>query len=190
MTVRVHGGVYNDSWLTGSLRYFSITGVDFSGYKSASDQTITLPAGATSGDAGSVDVDFKTGEIVPDSAAEMVYEIISRRSTPVIWHIDSTGVLHFALENTAAGYIAEYENAAANKGVPADKTLASGGEAVEVLKADIDSGQTAFVNSDRNTAGLTGLGYDDIDVSGSGEVVEVPFILNTSHADVINTTAS
>ena len=72
MPVRIHGGVFNQQVLTGSLRYFVIEGADFSGA-------------------------FKDGQPAPYSAAEIIFNVITQRGYVNIMNPYNNGI-SFSLE--------------------------------------------------------------------------------------------
>lgn len=82
MPARIHGGVFEDQVLTGSLKHFRISGADFSGAVDANNKPIL------------------------GSAAELVYSELSKRATIVIMNPianDNNG-MSFALETNRADW--------------------------------------------------------------------------------------
>ncbi len=104
MVAKVNSGVFKDQVLAGSLRAFVIGGVTLTAgtlsapVASADDQEWTLSAGST--------VKYNDQDAVPDTAAEMVYRILSTRSTVVSIEFETvTDTVHVILENASGwGY--------------------------------------------------------------------------------------
>ena len=98
--IRVNGGFESAvNMQSGSLFFVAITGVDFSGYKAAVDG-FAIPDGAWSND-----FIVAEGKSIPDSAAEVAYELISKRATPIALHVDDAGNMHVILENNVQGWL-------------------------------------------------------------------------------------
>jgi len=107
MTIRVNGGIINDQTLTGSLRYFKMTG-PFAW--TISDGSVNLPV-SVSGGAVSATTYFVVGNNapVPNSAAEYALQEISKQCGIVIISAQpalygSTTQIHFAISASAVGW--------------------------------------------------------------------------------------
>lgn len=109
MVTKVHGGIYKDQVLTGSLRGFVIGVVAFSGAArlaevsgTADDESWTLQNGATA--------IYSTGDAVPNTVADMIARVVEGRATIVSLEIFEGAAavndeLHIILENAASwGY--------------------------------------------------------------------------------------
>lgn len=97
MTIRVHGGVFNDQVLTGDLRHFKVIGADFSG--AISDGAVILADVSYGMDGSNKPIPHyvNNGEAVPGSAAEVIYVVLSTQATIAMMNPDASG-LHFALD--------------------------------------------------------------------------------------------
>jgi hypothetical protein len=92
MVLKVHGGLINDQFLTGSLNHYSVVGADFS--NAISDGNFVIPDGAGPG----IDLVIGEGQPVPDSAAAIIMNEVAKKATVVITNPTDQG-LYFALEN-------------------------------------------------------------------------------------------
>jgi hypothetical protein len=106
MTIRVNGGIINDQTLTGSLRYFKMTG-PFAW--TVSDGSVNLPV-QVSGGAVTATTYFVVGndKPVPNSAAEFALQEISKQCITIISvqpaSYGATTQIHFAISASAVGW--------------------------------------------------------------------------------------
>lgn len=107
MTVRVNGGIINEQTLTGSLRYFKMTG-PFAW--TVSNGSVNLPV-SVSGGSTTATTYFVVGndKPVPGSAAELALQEISKQCSIVIISCQpalygSTTQIHFAISASAVGW--------------------------------------------------------------------------------------
>ena len=107
MTFKVNGGIINDQTLTGSLRYFKMTG-PFAW--TVSDGSVNLPV-QVSGGAVTATTYFVVGnnKPVPNSAAEYALQEISKQCGIVIISCQpalyaGTTAIHFAISASAVGW--------------------------------------------------------------------------------------
>jgi len=108
MTIKINGGIVASQALTGSLKYFKMTG-NFN--YTVSDGTVTL-AGAVSGGTSTTTYPLVgLGDPVPNSLAALALNAITERCTIVeiglIGTPAATTEIHFAAENTSFGWIDE-----------------------------------------------------------------------------------
>jgi len=100
--IRVSGGIISDQMLTGSQRYFKLSGADFSG--TISDGTVTIPMDYGSG----LPIERQTiitigeGHPVPNSAADQALFQVAQKATIGIVGVDAE--IHYSLENTSMGW--------------------------------------------------------------------------------------
>lgn len=129
MTMRVNGGIINSQTLTGSLRFFKMTG-PFAW--TVSDGSVTLPVSVSGGSTTATSY-FVVGNNcpVPNSAAEKALAEISKQAGIVIISCQpglygTTTAIHFACSASAFGWgsdTPDYELAPAN--MPEDLTAAA-----------------------------------------------------------------
>ena len=107
MVVRVNGGIINDQTLTGSLRFFKMTG-PFAW--TVSDGSVNLPV-SVAGDVPATTTYFVVGNNrpVPLSAAELALQEISKKCDIVIISLvpglyGTTSEIHFACSASAFGW--------------------------------------------------------------------------------------
>ncbi len=107
MTIRVNGGIINEQTLTGSLRYFKMSG-PFAW--TVSDGTVNLPV-SVSGGAVTATTYFVVGidRPVPVSAAELALQELSKQCGIVIMSVQpasygDTTEIHFACSASAFGW--------------------------------------------------------------------------------------
>ncbi len=107
MVFRVNGGIINDQTLTGSLRYFKMTG-PFAW--TVSDGSVNLPVSVTGGATPATSY-FVVGNDrpVPNSAAELALREISKKCDIVIMSCQpasygGTTAIHFAVSASAFGW--------------------------------------------------------------------------------------
>lgn len=107
MVVRVNGGIINDQTLTGSLRFFKMTG-PFAW--TVSDGTVNLPVSVSGGDVAATSY-FAVGDgrPVPMSAAELAFREISKQCDIVLISLQPglaglTTEIHFACSATGFGW--------------------------------------------------------------------------------------
>jgi hypothetical protein len=110
MVIRVNGGIINDQTLTGSLRYFKMTG-PFAW--TVSNGSVNLPVQVTGGEVSATTY-FVVGNNrpVPLSAAEFALAEISKKADIVIISCQpalygSTTEIHFACSASAFGWGAD-----------------------------------------------------------------------------------
>ena len=169
MTFRVHGSVFSDQNLTGSLRYFVIEGQSFLNYVAPEGgKEVTYPLGFQKDQEGSQTVFFDQGQPIPQSAAEMVYEAISNKATVTQFHVCKHGRLHFSLENNSAGWLQQI-NWDTKGGVPEDQTVVdygdgTTGEAVGTIKKILEDTQSRFIESRKQMGidNITTVGVDSV----------------------------
>ena len=129
MTIRVNGGIINDQTLTGSLRYFKMSG-PFAW--TVSNGTVNLPVSVSGGDSTATSY-FVVGNNrpVPKSAAELALQEISKQYDIVIISVQpasygDTTEIHFACSASAFGWgsnVPDYNTPPANQ--PEDLTAAA-----------------------------------------------------------------
>lgn len=129
MTFRVNGGIINEQTLTGSLRYFKMTG-PFAW--TVSDGSVNLPVSVSGGSTVETTY-FVVGndKPVPNSAAEYALQEISKQAGIVIMSCQpalygSTTAIHFACSASAFGWGSDtpgYSTPPAN--LPEDPTAAA-----------------------------------------------------------------
>lgn len=107
MTIRVNGGIINEQTLTGSLRYFKMTG-PFAW--TVSDGSVNLPV-SVSGGSTTATTYFVVGndKPVPGSAAELAFTEITKQCSVVIMSCQpalygGTTQIHFAISASAVGW--------------------------------------------------------------------------------------
>lgn len=103
MVEKVHGGVPQKSeWLSGDVRFLKIVGVGIG--NNAINTTNNTWALSGAGHA-----------VVPNSPAEVVYEALALRGTPVIWSVSASTTIDVAIDyaggNFAAADITELQTA-------------------------------------------------------------------------------
>ena len=129
MVFRTSGGVINSQTLTGSLRYFKMTG-PFAW--TVSDGSVNLPVSVSGGDSTATSY-FVVGNNrpVPKSAAELALQEISKQCGIVIISVQpasygDTTEIHFACSASAFGWgsnVPDYNTPPANQ--PEDLTAAA-----------------------------------------------------------------
>ena len=92
MVLKVHGGFLIEQYLTGNLRHYSVIGADFT--HAISDGTFIIPDGGGPG----IDLVIGQDQPVPDSAAAIIINEITKQATVVITSVNDNG-MYFALEN-------------------------------------------------------------------------------------------
>lgn len=107
MTTRVNGGIINNQTLTGSLRYFKMTG-PFAW--TVSDGSVNLPVSVSGGNIVATTY-FVVGEDmpVPNSAAELAFQEITKQCDVTIISCQpalygGTTQIHFAISASAVGW--------------------------------------------------------------------------------------
>lgn len=169
MTTKVNGGIINGQTLTGSLRYFKMTG-PFAW--TVSDGSVNLPV-SVSGGAVTATTYFEVGndKPVPNSAAELAMRELSKQCDITIISCQpalygATTQIHFACSASAFGW------GVTPIGVPEDPLLA----AVEMQTAVRSLGnQTVYVSvgaADQATPPVTAVANMNTVV-----IAEVPFKL-------------
>lgn len=108
MTIRVNGGIINQQTLTGSLRYFKMTG-PFAW--TVSDGTVNLPVSVHGGPMAGTTTYFVVGndKPVPSSAAEYALQELSKQCDITIISVvpgpyAATTEIHFACSASAFGW--------------------------------------------------------------------------------------
>lgn len=129
MTIKVNGGIINKQTLTGSLRYFKMTG-PFAW--TVSDGSVNLPVSVSGGDTTTTSY-FVVGNDrpVPNSAAELALAEITKKCDVTIISCQpalygSTTAIHFACSASAFGWGSDtpaYDVPPANQ--PEDMTAAA-----------------------------------------------------------------
>lgn len=187
MTVRVNGGIINDQTLTGSLRYFKMTG-PFAYTKS--DGTVNIPnTGVVGGPTGSTTTTyFQVGDQrpVPGSAAELALREIAKQADitiitlfPFAAAASGTTAIHFACSASAFGWgsnTPDYSTPPAN--APEDLTAAAPAmqAAVRALGV-IQAPTTAGVNPTPPALPNTNTPATAARDLGTVVITEVPFVL-------------
>jgi hypothetical protein len=107
MTFKVNGGIINEQTLTGSLRYFKMTG-PFAW--TVSNGSVNLPVSVSGGDVTATTY-FVVGndKPVPNSAAEFALQEISKQCSIAIISVQpasygGTTQIHFAISASAVGW--------------------------------------------------------------------------------------
>lgn len=107
MTFRVNGGIINEQTLTGSLRYFKMTG-PFAW--TVSNGSVNLPVSVSGGEITATTY-FVVGNDrpVPNSAAEYALQEISKQCSIVVMSVQpatygATTQIHFAISASAVGW--------------------------------------------------------------------------------------
>lgn len=107
MTIRVSGGIINNQTLTGSLRYFKMTG-PFAW--TVSDGSVNLPVSVSGGNIVATTYFVVGNDMpVPNSAAELAFQEISKQCSIVIMSCQpalygGTTQIHFAISASAVGW--------------------------------------------------------------------------------------
>ena len=150
--IRVSGGIISDQMLTGSQRYFKLSGADFS--RTISDGTVKLPMdyGSDLPPEKQTVVTIDEGKPVPNSAADQALFQIAQKATIAIVGVDVE--IHYSLENTGMGW---------------EKVNLMGGNTIEQTAAD---GMQEVIRALGTVSTPTG----DVDLS-SVVVTEVDFKL-------------
>lgn len=124
--VRVHGGVITDQTLSGSLRFFKLTGPAgaFTYTTAPNDTTVIIPGADTFGGNPGTVVEFYVGadKPVPGSAAERAVKVLIEKATLVQLAVASATELHLVFENTSFGWddAAEMQTALQTSGPAGD----------------------------------------------------------------------
>lgn len=119
--VRVHGGIFTNQVLTGSLRYFKVSSGATGAFANTIGQgteeapTIIVPGASTAGGDPLVTTEFYVGagRPVPNSAAERVVRVLLEKATLVQAAIVDDNNIHLAFENTGFGWADDAEMEAA-----------------------------------------------------------------------------
>ena len=127
MTVKVNGGIINEQTLTGSLRFFKMTG-PFAW--TVSDGSVNLPVSVSGGKVTATTY-FVVGadQPVPDSAANAALEVIAEQAGIVmiglVGNYGSTTQIQFAVSASAFGWGSDTPDYQTVPGGPEDPTAAA-----------------------------------------------------------------
>ena len=101
--IKVNGGIITDQMLTGSLRFFAMTG-PFA--NTVSDGTILIPGTETYVDMPTTPTPFMVAldKPVPESAADVAFRTIMEKCTVVQIALISDTEIHFAVSASAIGW--------------------------------------------------------------------------------------
>jgi hypothetical protein len=119
--VRVHGGIFTNQVLAGSLRYFKMSSGATGAFANTIGQgtvevpTVIVPGAQTTGGNPSSTTQFYVGAgmPVPNSAAERAVRALLEKATLVQAAIIDDNNIHLAFENTSFGWADDAEMEAA-----------------------------------------------------------------------------
>lgn len=162
MTTRVNGGIINDQTLTGSLRYFKMTG-PFAW--TVSNGSVNLPV-AVAGGAVTATTYFVVGNDrpVPNSAAELVFREITKQSDVTIISCrpalyGATNEIHFACSASAFGWGSDEVSTAAAQMQAAVRALPNATVYVTSGSANTPSQVPATANVSFASVGITEVSF-------------------------------
>lgn len=176
MVFRVNGGIINDQTLTGSLRFFKMTG-PFAW--TVSDGSVNLPVSVSGGDVTATTY-FVVGDLrpVPNSAADLALQEISKQCGIVMISLQpdlygDTEEIHFACSASAFGWGSDtppYDVPPADQ--PEDMTAAAPQMEAAVQALGVKTVYVSVGAANQATPPVTA----NADL-GTVTIVEVPFVL-------------
>lgn len=162
MTTRVNGGIINDQTLTGSLRYFKMTG-PFAW--TVSNGSVNLPV-SVAGGAVTATTYFVVGNDrpVPNSAAEIAFREITKQCDVTIISCRpalyaATTEIHFACSASAFGWGADEQSTAATQMQAAIRALPNATVYVTSGNIDTPSQTPVTANVSFATVGITEVSF-------------------------------
>lgn len=162
MTTRVNGGIINDQTLTGSLRYFKMTG-PFAW--TVSNGSVNLPV-SVAGGAVTATTYFVVGNDrpVPNSAAELAFREITKQCDvtviscrPALY--GATTEIHFACSASAFGWGADEQSTAAAQMQAAIRALPNATVYITSGNIDTPSQAPATATASFATVGVTEVSF-------------------------------